>query len=53
MSESELREKLFYAMRSDIETMSEYGDNEHALLAEIMTVDADILSEYASVFLTD
>lgn len=46
-----LIKRLFHAMSNDIETMSEYGDNEHALLAELLTVDDDILQEYAATFL--
>jgi len=49
--EADIRERLFKAMRSDIETMSEYGDNEEALLHEVMTVDKDILQAYCEVFL--
>ena len=40
-------------MRADMETMSEYGDNEHALLAEVMTCDGEILQAYIDTFLTD
>ena len=53
IKEAEIREKLFYAMRSDMETMSEYGDNEHALFAEIMTADDEIIEAYAEAFLDD
>lgn len=48
---AELIDKLFYAMRADMETMSEYGDNEHALLHELLTADEEILKAYAEVFL--
>lgn len=51
--ETALRERLFYAMRSDMETMSEYGDDEHALLHEVMTVDGEILETYVDTFLND
>lgn len=46
-----LIDKLFYAMRADIETMSEYGDNEHALLHELLTADEEILKAYEETFL--
>ena len=48
---ADLIDKLFYAMRSDIETMSEYGDNEHALLHELLTADEEILKAYKETFL--
>ena len=51
IKEADIREKLFYAMRADMETMSEYGDNENALLAEVMTVDDEILQIYIDTFL--
>jgi len=48
---SELIEKLFHAMRADIETMSEYGDNESALYHELLTADDEILKAYEETFL--
>lgn len=48
---AELIDKLFYAMRADIETMSEYGDNESALYHELLTADEEILEAYAETFL--
>ena len=47
------RLKLFEIMRNDMETMSEYGDDEAALYNELMTADNDIISTYASVFIED
>lgn len=48
---AELIDKLFYAMRADLETMSEYGDNESALYHELLTADDEILKAYEETFL--
>ena len=45
------KKRLFEAMRNDLNTMAEYGDDEDALKQEIDTADADILEEYAKTFL--
>lgn len=48
---NDLIEKLFSVMSCDMDTMSQYGDDESALLEELKTADDDILKAYASVFL--
>ena len=47
----DLKKALFEAMRNDLETMSEYGDDEKALWQELNTADDDILEEYKKVFI--
>lgn len=47
----ELIEKLFEAMRNDINIMSEHGDSEKSLELELINADNDILQEYAKIYL--
>lgn len=44
---------LFDAMRSDFTTMAEHGDNEQALLQELLTCDDKILQIYKDTFLPE
>lgn len=46
-------DKLFEAMRNDMETMSEYGDDETALKRELLTADESIIDAYINVFLKE
>ena len=47
---TDIVEKLFDIMSRDMETMSYYGDDEGALLAELYTADDDIINTYCDVF---
>lgn len=42
---------LFDAMKKDLCVMAEHDDNETSLLYELITADADILTEYKNTFL--
>lgn len=42
--------QLFKIMSHDMETMSYYGDDESALLAELFTADDEIINSYCDVF---
>ena len=44
-------EKLFNAMRCQLEVMAEYGDDENALKMELATCGDEILREYESIYL--
>lgn len=48
---NETKKRLFEAMRQDMRTMSEYGDNETELLQEIATADNNIIDIYIDTFL--
>lgn len=47
----DLRYRLFWAMSSDIEVMSEHGDSDLSLYEELQEADTDILECYADTFL--
>lgn len=47
----DIRLKLFEAMRTDFDTMSQYGDDESALYNEIMTADNNMIEAYKQVFI--
>lgn len=42
--------ELFRKMSCDMETMSYYGDDERALLRELLTADEDILKAYCTIW---
>lgn len=42
--------ELFRRMSHDMETMSYYGDDERALLRELLTADEDILKAYCTIW---
>lgn len=42
---------LFDAMKKDLCVMAEHDDSETSLLYELITADADILTEYKNIFL--
>ena len=44
-------ERLFEAMRTQLEVMAEHGDNEAELLQELEEATPEILDEYASIYL--
>lgn len=46
----EVRQQLYERMRSDLCVMAEWGDDESALLAEVMTCDEDVLRAYCEIW---
>jgi hypothetical protein len=46
-----LRDKVFNAMKNDIEVMTDYGDDENELYHEIYTAPIEIIKRYADIFL--
>lgn len=45
-----MRQRLFDKMRCDIGVMAEWGDDEVALLREVMTCDEDVLAAYCELW---
>ena len=48
-----LRMLIFDAMSSEMGVMAEWGDDEAALMQEVMNCDIDILMEYKSNYLDE
>lgn len=46
------RKALFEVMRTQMEVMSEHGDNETSLFNEILTADTEIIEAYKSLYLS-
>ena len=53
MNNNYLRMLIFDAMSSSLSVMAEYGDDEAALMQEIMNCDVDILNEYKSIWIDE
>lgn len=45
-----MRQRLFERMRCDMGVMAEWGDDEAALLAEVMTCDEEVLQAYLELW---
>lgn len=45
-----MRQQVYERMRCDLGVMAEWGDDEVALLNEVMTCDEDILRAYCEIW---
>lgn len=45
-----MRQKVYERMRCDLGVMAEWGDDESALLNEVMTCDEEILKVYCDTW---
>lgn len=43
-------QELFRRMSCDMETMSYYGDDDRALMHELLTADDDVLKAYCEIW---
>lgn len=44
------RQKVYERMRCDLSVMAEWGDDDVALLTEVMTCDEEILRTYCEIW---